>query len=296
MASAPEPTAARTRRCWHLSLAYDGTRFSGWQVQPRLRTVQGELADRLRRLFNDPELRVAGTSRTDGGVHALDQQVSFEADTPADFTPDRLHGILNRWLPEDMMVTAVREALLGFNVRFAAAGKAYTYVVNPGDRLLPMFSPFVWHYRRELDLAAMREAAAHLVGEHDFSSFAANPKREVESHVRRVHRVEVVPVDGLLCFDVVGESFLYKMVRGMVGWLVHVGRGGAPPEATAAVLAAQDRGAAADSAPPQGLFLARVFFQPDEWRHYRPLLPPFRWQDQKIGKRDTCISEQNSIH
>jgi tRNA pseudouridine38-40 synthase len=279
MASANDPTPSRTRRCWHLSLAYDGTRFSGWQIQPRLRTVQGELADRLRRLFCDPELRVAGTSRTDGGVHALDQQVSFEADTPTDFTPERLHGILNRWLPEDMMLTAVREVPPGFNARFAAAGKAYTYVVNPGDRLLPMFSPFVWHYRRELDLEAMRRAAEYLVGEFDFSSFAANPKREVESHVRRVHRVEVIPVDGLFCFNVVGESFLYKMVRGMVGWLVHVGRGGAPPEATAEVLAAQDRGAAADSAPPQGLFLARVFFQPDAWQTYRPILPPFRWRE-----------------
>lgn len=296
MASELEPTAARARRCWHLSLAYDGTRFSGWQVQPRLRTVQGELADRLRRLFNDPELRVAGTSRTDGGVHALDQQVSFEADTPADFTPERLHGILNRWLPADMMLTAVREAPLGFNARFAAAGKGYTYVVNPGDRLLPMFSPFVWHYRRELDLAAMREAATHLIGEFDFSSFAANPQREVDSHVRRVHRVEVIPVDGLLCFDVVGESFLYKMVRGIVGWLVHVGRGGAPPGATAAVLAARDRSAAADSAPPQGLFLARVFFQPDEWRDYRPLLPPFRWRENCECNNVTCIHERNSVH
>lgn len=281
---------SRTRRCWHLGLAYDGTRFRGWQVQPRLRTVQGVLADCLRRLFGDAELRVAGTSRTDGGVHALDQQASFEADTPADFTPERLRDILNRWLPADMMATSVREAPLGFNVRFAAAGKAYTYVVNPGERLLPMFSPFVWHYRRELDLAAMRAAAAHLVGEHDFSSFAANPKREVESHVRRVHRVEVLPVDGLLCFDVVGESFLYKMVRGMVGWLVHVGRGGAPPESTAAVLAARDRGAAADSAPAQGLFLARVFFAPDEWQGYRPLLPPFRWNQPVPREKDFATS------
>jgi len=275
-----EPIAAstRTRRCWHLSLAYDGSRFHGWQVQPRLRTVQGELRDRLRRLFADPELLVAGTSRTDSGVHALDQQASFEAETPEDFTAERLHYILNRWLPDDVMVKTVREAPPGFNARFAAAGKAYTYVVNPGGRLLPMFSPFVWTYHRQLDVAAMQEAAQHLVGEHDFSSFSANPKRAVDSHVRRVHRVDVIPVDGLICFDVVGSSFLYKMVRSMVGWLVHVGSGGAAPAATAEVLAAQDRSRAADSAPGQGLFLTRVFFDPDAWRNYEPLVPPFRWQ------------------
>lgn len=272
-------TPNRPRRCWHLSLAYDGTRFHGWQVQPNLRTVQGELRDRLRRLFNDPELKVAGTSRTDSGVHALDQQASFEADTPAEFTAEKLHEILNRWLPEDAMVKSVREVPLGFNARFAAAGKAYTYVVNPGDRLLPLFSPFVWTLRRPLDVAAMQEAAQYLVGEHDFSSFTVNPQREVESHVRLVHRIQVLPVDGLVCFDVVGASFLYKMVRSIVGWLVHVGRGGAPPAATAEVLAARDRTLlAADSAPGQGLFLARVFFESHTWQSYEPILPPFRWQ------------------
>jgi tRNA pseudouridine38-40 synthase len=271
----------RIRRCWHLSLAYDGTAFCGWQIQPKVRTVQGELADRLRRLFSDPDLRVAGTSRTDAGVHALDQQASFEADTPADFTAEKLHTILNRWLPSDIVVTRVQEASLDHNVRFAAAGKAYTYVVNPGDRLLPMFAPFAWHFPRRLDLDAMREAARHLVGELDFSSFAANPKREVESHVRLVHRVEVLPVDGLLCINVVGESFLYKMVRSMVGWLAHVGRGAAPSESTLEVLAARDRSAAADSAPAEGLFLAKVFFGPDEWRSYEPILPPFRWRAER---------------
>jgi tRNA pseudouridine38-40 synthase len=263
------PGNQRPRRCWHLSLAYDGSGFRGWQIQPSVRTVQGELAHRLRRLFSDPDLRVAGTSRTDSGVHALDQQASFEADTPAELTAEKLHRILNRWLPRDIIVTRVREVPLGFNARFTSAGKAYTYVLNPGERLLPMFAPFAWHFPRRLDLEAMREAAAHLIGEMDFSSFAANPKREVDSHVRLVHRVEILPVDGLLCFNVVGQSFLYKMVRSMVGWLAHVGRGAAPPEA--------------DSAPAEGLFLAKVFFEPDAWRDYTPILPPFRWREERLA-------------
>jgi tRNA pseudouridine38-40 synthase len=277
------PKSQRPRRGWHLSLAYDGSNFRGWQIQPNVRTVQGELVDRLRRLFSDPTLRVAGTSRTDGGVHALDQQASFAADTPAEFTAEKLHTILNRWLPADIVVTRVREVPLDFSARFAAEGKAYTYVLNPGERLLPMFAPFAWHFPRRLDLAAMRAAATYLVGEQDFSSFAANPKREVESHVRLVHRVEIAAVDGLLCFNVVGESFLYKMVRSMVGWLAHVGRGAAPPEATLDVLAAKDRCAAADSAPAEGLFLAKVFFEPDAWRDYVPILPPFRWRQERLA-------------
>ena len=278
LATDDSPPPPRVRRGWHLSLAYDGSRFRGWQIQSQGRTVQGELQSRLRRLFSDPDLRVAGTSRTDAGVHALDQQASFAADTPAEFTAERLRVVLNGWLPDDMMLTNVREVPLGFNARYGAAGKAYTYVLNPGERLLPMFSPLVWHLPRRLDLGAMQAAAEFLVGEQDFSSFAVNPKREIRSHVRLVHRLEVISQDGLIHFNVVGTSFLYKMIRGMVGWLVHVGRGAASPESTAAVLAAKDRSMAADSAPALGLFLAKVFFEPDAWRDYEPLLPPFQWR------------------
>ena len=141
----------------------------------------------------------------------------------------------------------------------------------------PLIRRYVWQLGSALDVPAMRAAAAELVGEHDFSSFAVNPKREVESHVRRLHRLDVRQVDGLICFNVVGSSFLYRMVRSLVGFLVHVGSGRAEPGATRRVLAARDRSAAAQSAPGQGLFLAKVFFEPDQWRSYEPALPPFEW-------------------
>ncbi len=265
-------------RTWHLSLAYDGTAFHGWQIQPVQRTVQGELQKRIRLLFRDDSIRVAGCSRTDAGVHALDQQAGFRAKTPADLTAERIGEILNRWLPADVIVKQVAERPEEFNVRYANVGKAYTYVIHRGPGANPLFSRFLWRIGRSLDIAAMRAAAVHFVGERDFSSFAVNPGREIDSHVRRLHRVDVIPVDDLICISVVGTSFLYRMVRSIVGWLVHVGQGKAAPERTAAVLAARDRGAAADSAPPQGLFLAEVFFNPDEVMAYRPLLPPFRWQ------------------
>jgi tRNA pseudouridine38-40 synthase len=121
----------------------------------------------------------------------------------------------------------------------------------------------------------MHEAAAAFVGEHDFASFAVNSGRDDEVTFKTMYNVEVVPAGDLICVSVVGNSFLYRMVRGMVGYLVHVGQGRATPADVPRVLAARDRCAAAASAPPQGLFLMRVFFEPDGWRDYCPAIPPF---------------------
>ncbi|MBN2449520.1 MAG: tRNA pseudouridine(38-40) synthase TruA [Lentisphaeria bacterium] len=273
-ASNPGPQA------WHLTLAYDGTDFRGWQVQPGLRTVQGELQDRLRRLLGDPGLRLSGASRTDAGVHALDQHASFPCQRVPETDGDRIRQVLNRWLPADIQVLSVREEAADFNVRFANRGKAYTYCVATGERLQPLFARYAWRLPGALDLEAMRAAAEVLEGEHDFASFAVNPRREIDSSVRRVFRIDVVPLPGLVCFSVVGDRFLYRMVRSLVGYLCRVGQGRRCPEETSRVLAAADRGAAADSAPPEGLFLAQVFFSDAQRLAYTPLLPPFTWQPE----------------
>ena len=260
---------------WHLRVAYDGGAYAGWQVQPTLKTVQGELRTRLRLMLRCPELKIYGCSRTDAGVHALDQQVSFTASTLAEFTPEHLVAKLNRWLPDDIVVlsAAVREP--GFNARLHNAGKAYTYCMSPGRKVNPLFARFVWRTPRPLDVDAMRAAATHLVGEHDFASFAANSGQEIESTVRTVYRLELLEDRGLLFLNAVGESFLYKMVRALAGFLVHVGAGHAAPEDAVRVLQAKDRCQAADSAPAPGLFLAKVFWAPGEWESYQPLIPPF---------------------
>jgi tRNA pseudouridine38-40 synthase len=260
---------------WHLRVAYDGGAYAGWQVQPKLKTVQGELRTRLRLMLRCPELKIYGCSRTDAGVHALDQQVSFMAPTPPEFTPEHLVAKLNRWLPDDIVVlgAALREP--GFNARLHNAGKAYTYCLSPGRKANPLLARFVWRTPRPLDVDAMRAAAALLVGEHDFASFAANSGQVIESTVRKVYRLELLEDRGLLFLNAVGESFLYKMVRALAGFLVHVGAGHAAPEDATRVLRACDRSQAADSAPAQGLFLARVFWAPDEWKSYQPLIPPF---------------------
>ena len=214
VASCPEVT-------WHLRVAYDGAAYAGWQVQSTVKTVQGEVLARLRRMLRCPELKIHGCSRTDAGVHALDQQVSFTAPTPAEITPESLVAKLNRWLPDDIVVlsAAVREP--GFHARSHNTGKAYTYCISPGRKVNPLWARFVWMTPRPLDVDAMRAAAVHQVGEHDFASFAAIPPRSRDDGADSVS--PECRDSGLIFLNTVGE-FLYKMVRAC-RFLVHVGAG-----------------------------------------------------------------------
>ncbi|NMA21833.1 MAG: tRNA pseudouridine(38-40) synthase TruA [Lentisphaerae bacterium] len=266
--------------CWHFTLAYDGSAYAGWQVQPKIKTVQGELLTRLRRMLRAPELRIYGSSRTDAGVHALDQQVSFTVEMPDDIDLQDFPAKLNRWLPDDILITGAHICPDPFNARYDNFGKAYTYCISPGVKVNPLFARYVWRTPRPLDVQAMRETAALLTGTRDFASFAVNPGRELDSTVRTLYRLEVLEKDGLVFINAVGESFLYKMVRSLTGYLVHVGLGHAKAEDVQAVLVAKDRSRAADSAPAQGLFLAKVFLQADEWCDYTPLLPPFQFLEK----------------
>ena len=280
-AAASLPAGSAGRPVWHLALSYDGAAYSGWQVQPHAPTIHGELEKRLRLLFRAPALRLAATSRTDAGVHALDQHVTFslppELEVLPELTPEQVRYVLNRWLPAAIRVQAAELREPAFHARHSAIGKAYTYVISNQDQTSPFAARYAWIYpNRVLDTAAMAEAASAFVGEHDFASFAANDKHGArEDTVRRLWKVEVIRDGSWVYLNVLGESFLYKMVRAIAGFLLHVGRGSCPPHAVHEVLAARNRGAAADSAPAQGLFLARVFWQPDEGRRYTPQLPPF---------------------
>jgi tRNA pseudouridine38-40 synthase len=270
---------------WHLSLAYDGTHYHGWQIQPGVKTIQGELQSRLRRLLQRPDLRLAGTSRTDAGVHALDQQVTFPALETEVWEAPELQRVLNRWLPADIRVTQARLQPPGFHARHSATGKAYIYVVSTAELASPFAAPYVWHRPRPLDLPAMCRAASELQGEHDFSTFAVNPRREVDSHVCWLPRI-LVDTDGQghVCFVFVGRSFLYRMVRTLVGYLVLVGQGAQAPTDTRRLLEARDRRAlTADTAPASGLFLTRVFFAEGEWCHYSPVRLPFAAQCHYVG-------------
>ncbi len=263
---------------WHLTIAYQGTAWHGWQIQPECPTVQGELESRLRRIFADDSIRTAGTSRTDAGVHALDQHVTFTTAAPAALSAADLKYRLNRWLPASIRVLNAEFAAPDFHARHSAKAKAYTYTVALSHEYSPFIAPFVWQYGRDVDLPGIRSALQELCGTHDFASFAANPHREIDSTVRTIHRFEVCQTGGLLFFNVIGDSFLYKMVRTLVGYAVlHAGTAAGGGKAAARdILAARQRSADVQTAPAEGL--AKVFFAENEWQTYQPLQPPFAWQ------------------
>jgi len=242
---------------YKLILEYDGTRFSGWQVQPSLPTVQGELLSRLRRLFDEPGLLVAGAARTDAGTHALGQVASFSSGKEWD--PVRLRRALNRLLPDDISVAEAAVVPDGFHARRSATGRVYRYQIATGDHLSPFIAPFAHHFHAPLNDAAMAEGASHLLGEHDFSSFRAAGDVSA-TRVKTIRRSEVARSGALIGYTVEGSSFLQHMVRAIAGTLLEVGRGRRPPAWVKDVLEARNREAAGPTLPAKGLCLDRVLY------------------------------------
>jgi tRNA pseudouridine38-40 synthase len=241
-----------------LTLAYDGTDFAGWQRQPDNRTVQGELEAAIERITQKRSKCIA-SGRTDAGVHALGQVVSFHSETKLD--GPTLTKALNAELPEDMLVFEVAEAPPNFHALRDAVRKRYRYVIQDG-RLPDLFDrKYVWHVYHRLDVEAMRAAAAPLVGTHDFASFetAGSPRLTT---VRTVFDLSVerrpAELTDRVVIEVEADGFLYNMVRNIAGTLVAVGKGKEPPTWPAHVLALRDRTKAGMTAPARGLFLVWV--------------------------------------
>jgi tRNA pseudouridine38-40 synthase len=237
-----------------LTLAYDGTGFRGWQRQRSQRTVQGVLEDALDRVLGGvPRLSVAG--RTDAGVHARGQVLSFETDT----APDRIARALNGMLAPEVVVLDARVAPEGFDARFSATAREYRYRIDVGEVPDPFTARYVWHRPGEPALAEMRRAASLLVGEHDFASFCRRPLDDRHT-VRDLERLSVVRDGDRLEVAARADAFLHQMVRSLVGTLVAVGDGRIPAGAMRAVLEARDRSAAGPVAPAHGLTLERVIY------------------------------------
>ncbi|QEG33112.1 tRNA pseudouridine(38-40) synthase TruA [Bythopirellula goksoeyrii] len=241
-----------------LTIAYDGTKFSGWQAQPDRRTVQGAVQDAWQKITSE-SVQVTASSRTDAGVHALGQVVGVSSATH--LTAEQLHRALNALLPPDAVVKRVDAVPDGFHATYNAVGKRYRYRIH-NDRCRPLFDrDTVWHVPQVLDANAMHQAAKVLIGTHDFASFQSAGS-ERESTVRTISCIEVRRVKGehesLLEIDVEGNGFLYNMVRIIVGSLVEVGLGRRDEAWLAASLKACDRRQAGRTAPPQGLCLMRV--------------------------------------
>jgi len=245
-------------RCFKLTLAYDGTAYGGWQVQPNRNTIQAELERALETVTGE-SVRTIASGRTDAGVHALGQVVSFSTGTH--LAPDVLCRALAAHLPRDIVPLEVYEAPPGFHAIRDALGKRYRYVIQDGPRRDVLARAFAWYFPQRLDVAAMQAAAALLVGKHDFSSFEAAGSERGTS-VRTVSELTVERRAGdfldRVVIEIQADGFLYNMVRNIVGSLVEIGRGRQPVALLDQVLAARDRKRAGMTAPPHGLFLVRV--------------------------------------
>lgn len=239
-----------------LVLAYDGTHYHGWQRQPKLRTVQGVIETALGKVPVQFEKLIA-SGRTDAGVHALGQVISFRAETPME--PDAMVRALNRLLPPDVVVQEAARVPEDFHARHAARSKIYLYQIWRRKLPSPFYRPYSWHLPFPLDLAAMEGGARHLVGTHDFSAFRVM-ESEPESSQRTVLRFDLVEEGDFLKAFVEANGFLHHMVRNMVGTVVEVGRGRFRPDQVKAILESRDRRRAGPTAPPQGLFLYRVTY------------------------------------
>lgn len=243
---------------YKIIIAYDGTDFHGWQTQLGFRTVQQELAEAILPLSPDSAaVIVYGSGRTDAGVHAHGQVAHF--DLAREMTPIQLRRAINGCLPgEDVRVMNAEIAADDFDARRSAHSKEYRYRIWNTEVADPVHRRYTAHVRKPLDVDAMRSAAAHFIGEHDFAAFTANPSREIESTVRTIYSLDVLSEGPQIEFRVVGNGFLYKMVRSISGFLIKIGTGAEKPSAVTEVMASKIRTARVESAPPQGLTLWEV--------------------------------------
>lgn len=240
-----------------LTVAYDGTNYCGWQIQPNGITIEEVLNKALKKLTGE-DILVIGASRTDSGVHALGNVAVFDTETT--IPAEKIAVALNQRLPEDIVVTKSEEVARDFHPRYCDCSKTYEYhIINtripvPTKRLTNYFVSYV------LNIEDMRKAASYLVGEHDFVSFC-NVRTDVENTVRTITSLEILTHEDEITIRITGNGFLYNMVRIIVGTLIRVGRGFYNPEKVKEILEAKDRKAAGVTAPAHGLMLVEIKYE-----------------------------------
>ena len=262
-----------------LTIQYDGTDFSGYEIQPDKKSVRGEIEKALSALFKK-EISINAVSRTDSKVHAIAQIVQFQIDHPIEFS--KIPKVLNTYLPDDIRAVDSKEIKNSENVRYFVKNKEYQYLIYNGTKFSPFFRNYVWHVKQKLDIKAMKSAAKFFKGKHDFSSFCAARsflaqriakklgKPQEHNFLRTIYKVTIKNKkinlwDGC-ALDVIaitfkGDGFLYKMVRNMVGTLVDVGLKKKKPFEIKEIISKKQRKFAGRCAPPQGLCLIKVNFK-----------------------------------
>ncbi len=283
-----EPNASRDRYPWArrnvmLTIAYDGTNYQGWQIQPNGLSVQECVETAVERLTGDrPRILCAG--RTDSGVHALGQVANFPTNSNVPIANFR-RG-LQTFLPEDIVIVSAKEVSKAFHSTYSAVRKRYRYVIHDGDVCPPFLKPYIHRSQHQLDVQRMASAAQHLLGTHDFRCFEKHFPNKSTS-VRRIMDVSVQrhscwmpwtslhnwsPIHGarhdqpempLVIFEVMADGFLYNMVRAIVGTLMEIGRGKQSPESLGEVIRSMDRSEAGMTAMPNGLYLVSVDYPED---------------------------------
>ena len=239
---------------YKLTIAYDGTRFFGWERQPDRETIQGKLESVLEKL-NGTSVDVIGAGRTDAGVHARAMVASVRLDVKE--SCEEIRDYMNRYLPDAIAVREVKEAGERFHARYNAIGKTYRYTCFVGD-VKPVFDRrYVTMLDYKVDVEKMRQAAAILTGEHDFRSFCGNPRMK-KSTVRMVDSITIEQNKDRIHFTFHGTGFLQNMVRILVGTMLEVGRGYWDVDYVQTILDAKDRKLAGPTAPPEGLCLMKV--------------------------------------
>jgi tRNA pseudouridine38-40 synthase len=259
-------------RVIRLTIAFDGTEFDGWQSQPSGNTVQDVVSEKISRLTGE-SVKITGCGRTDAGVHASGYVLSFDVPSSSGIPDENFKKALNSLLPPSVKVIKSVRAPAGFNARFSALAKTYTYVINTGDA-----TPFDvrWAWRRnkfELD-GELRKALSLIEGEHDFSSFTVK-RNMISNAVRTIYEARADIFGKYICLSFTGSGFLYKMVRSIIGTLAFVAAGKITSGDVKKILERKDRSFAPPTAPALGLFLVKVYYEGDIFTGYIPAGPPF---------------------
>ncbi|MDO8588659.1 MAG: tRNA pseudouridine(38-40) synthase TruA [Armatimonadota bacterium] len=235
---------------------YDGTDYSGFQRQPRRRTVQGELERALAEIMKEP-VRVTGAGRTDAGVHAAGQVISFK--TVCAIPTDRVCVALNSVLSRDIVLVQAEEVGPEFHARYSARQRIYEYRILNTEQPSALFGRFVWHVPDKLNLRAVRKAAEYLLGTHDFAAFSLS-QRDEKSTVRELSALEISRHCDIISVVLKANGFLHSMARGIVGTLVEIGQGRRSPDDMKTILEGRDRSGAGKTAPARGLCLIEVVY------------------------------------
>ena len=236
-------------------ISYDGTAYAGWQIQNNAPTIQGIIEDGLEKVLKE-HVRISYAGRTDAGVHAFGQVISFSSGM--NMTGEQFLRALNALLPQDIRIMKALDVEPNFHPRFSARARWYRYIIWNGKELVPFFRNYALWLNRQIDPSRLQDYCKRIIGEHNFTTFAS--LEENENPVRRIHSCEVRRKNDFVWLDIIANSFLRKMVRTIVGTFLKLEQEGVGPELIDEMLRAEDRGIAAETAFAGGLYLAKVFY------------------------------------